>query len=60
MNTMVTGGISLHIYPLKSARASTSGDAVLAPTGLDHDRHWLLVNAAAAASSHSASSPGWH
>jgi uncharacterized protein YcbX len=35
---------SLHIYPLKSARGIDPGHAVLTPTGLDHDRHWLLVN----------------
>jgi uncharacterized protein YcbX len=35
---------SLHIYPLKSARGIDLGRALLAPTGLDHDRHWLLVN----------------
>jgi uncharacterized protein YcbX len=36
---------SLHIYPLKSARGIDLGHAVLAATGLDNDRHWLLVNA---------------
>ena len=35
---------SLHIYPLKSARGIDLGRAVLTPTGLDHDRRWLLVN----------------
>jgi uncharacterized protein YcbX len=35
---------SLHVYPLKSARGIDLGRAVLTPTGLDHDRHWLLVN----------------
>jgi len=35
---------SLHIYPLKSARGIDVGHAVLGATGLEHDRHWLLVN----------------
>jgi len=35
---------SLHIYPLKSARGIELARATLTPTGLDHDRHWLLVD----------------
>jgi uncharacterized protein YcbX len=43
MNAMVNLQ-SLHSYPLKSARGIDLERAVLTPTGLDHDRHWLLVN----------------
>jgi uncharacterized protein YcbX len=35
---------SLHVYPLKSARGIDLGHALLGTTGLDYDRHWLLVN----------------
>lgn len=35
---------SLHIYPLKSARGIDLARATLTATGLDHDRHWLLVD----------------
>lgn len=35
---------SLHIYPLKAARAVDLGEAVVEPWGLAGDRRWLLVD----------------
>ena len=36
---------SLHCYPLKSARGLPLNAARLLPTGIEHDREWLLVDA---------------
>jgi len=33
----------LHVYPIKSCRGIAQDSAVLAPTGLTDDRHWMLV-----------------
>jgi uncharacterized protein YcbX len=35
---------SLHCYPLKSARGLSPASARLLPTGLEHDREWLIVD----------------
>jgi uncharacterized protein len=34
---------SLHVYPLKSCRGIDLTSALLTPTGLADDRHWMLV-----------------
>jgi uncharacterized protein YcbX len=34
---------ALHIYPVKSCRGVPLGAAEVTPTGLLHDRHWMLV-----------------
>jgi uncharacterized protein YcbX len=39
-----TGIVSLHVYPLKSARGLSPAAARLLPTGLEHDREWLIVD----------------
>jgi uncharacterized protein YcbX len=36
----------LHVYPLKSARGVDLGSARLVATGLEHDRQWLVTDAA--------------
>lgn len=35
--------VSLHVYPVKSCRGIGLDSAVLTPTGLADDRHWMLV-----------------
>lgn len=35
--------VSLHVYPVKSCRGIALDAARLTPTGLAHDRHWMLV-----------------
>ena len=35
---------SIHIYPLKAARAVDLGEALVEPCGLAGDRRWLLVD----------------
>ena len=37
---------SLHVYPVKSLRGIDLVEATLTPLGLEHDRAWLLVDAA--------------
>jgi uncharacterized protein YcbX len=35
---------SLHVYPIKSARVIDCQEARLGPRGLQHDRHWMLID----------------
>jgi uncharacterized protein YcbX len=35
---------SLHIYPVKSGRVIDCLEARLGPRGLQHDRHWMLID----------------
>jgi MOSC domain-containing protein len=42
--TPVVAGI--HIYPVKSAAGMACSEAVLGPYGLQHDREWMVVDAA--------------
>lgn len=35
---------SLHVYPVKSARVIDCLEARLGPRGLQHDRHWMLID----------------
>ena len=35
---------SIHIYPLKAARAVDLGESLVEPWGLAGDRRWLLVD----------------
>lgn len=35
---------SLHVYPVKSGRVIDCHEARLGPCGLQHDRHWMLIN----------------
>lgn len=35
---------SLHIYPVKSCTGITLDEALLADTGLDRDRQWMVVD----------------
>jgi len=37
---------SLHIYPVKSGRVIDCVEARIGPRGLQHDRHWMLIDAA--------------
>ncbi len=42
-----TGGVrlvSIHIYPMKAARAVDLGESLVEPWGLVGDRRWLLVD----------------
>jgi len=36
---------SLHVYPVKSCRGLALREARLTPTGLEHDREWMVVGA---------------
>lgn len=36
--------VSLHVYPIKGARAVSPGGVRVAPRGLDGDRRWLVVD----------------
>lgn len=37
---------SLHVYPVKSCRGIELSEARLSPTGIEHDREWLVVTPA--------------
>ena len=41
MNLAVSG---LYQYPIKSCRGITLSEAALTPYGLEHDRHWMVVD----------------
>lgn len=43
MNSRVTIA-SLHLYPVKSGRVIDCLEARLGPRGLQHDRHWMLID----------------
>lgn len=36
---------SLHIYPIKSGKVIDCSEARIGPRGLQHDRHWMLIDA---------------
>ena len=40
---MKAGITDLNVYPVKSCRGTALAAAEVAPTGLLHDRHWMLV-----------------
>lgn len=37
---------SLHVYPIKSCRGTTLDRATFTPTGVEHDREWMIVTPA--------------
>ncbi|WP_081275121.1 MOSC domain-containing protein [Xanthomonas graminis] len=42
---MICSLVSIHIYPMKSCAPLTCGEAQLEPSGLRHDRRWMVVDA---------------